>query len=276
MTQHKIAQVMKTVCESKGGCEFALYLGDNIYDTGVSGVDDTQFNTKFEEPYTIVPFRFYVVLGNHDYGGGGAGFEFWKAQAQVDYSQVSTKWTMPDRYYAFHAPADVGPTDSPTVDFLGLDTNNVMWTGDSAQQVWLDQELNASTAHWKVGYGHHPYISNGQHGNAGNYEGIPFIPVTSGANVKDFMDDSVCNKLDVYISGHDHNRQWLEPKCGTEFIVSGTAAKTTGLVGRGTPTFYENDALGGFLLVEMTATTFTGTFYDENGLLEFTRTVTKP
>ena len=93
--------------------------------------------------------------------------------------------------------------------------------------------------------------------------------------MKDFFDDSVCGKIDVYISGHDHNRQWLEPTCGTEYIVSGTAAKNTDLEPKGTPTFYENDKNGGFLLVELTSETFTGTFYDEDGVEEFSRTVAK-
>ena len=43
------------------------------------------------------------------------------------------------------------------------------------------------------------------------------------------MDDYVCGDIDVYFSGHDHNRQWLEPTCGTDFIVSGAGAKTTDL-----------------------------------------------
>lgn len=81
--------------------------------------------------------------------------------------------------------------------------------------------------------------------------------------------------IDLSICGHDHNRQWLEPTCGTELIVSGTAAKTTGLEGRGTPTFFEDDVDGGFLLVEIDGNTLTGWFYDDNAQEEFSRTITK-
>ncbi len=275
-TQYKVAEVAKNLCALKGGCEFALYLGDNIYDSGVSGTDDSQFQTKFEMPYANVPFPFYVVLGNHDYGGGGAGFEFWKAEAQVDYTNLSTKWTMPERFYSFLSPLDVGPQNGPKAIFIGLDTNAIMYSGDGDQQAWLEAQMaQAPAGGWKIGFGHHPYVSNGAHGNAGEYEGIPGIPVVSGGNVKDFFDDSVCGKIDLYISGHDHNRQWLEPACGTEYIVSGTAAKHTDLEPKGTPTFFENDQTGGFLYVELTDETFTGTFYDENGIEEFSRTVGK-
>ena len=47
-----------------------------------------------------------------------------------------------------------------------------------------------------------------------------------------FMEESVCGKIDVYFCGHDHNRQWFQPTCGTEFVVSGAAAKNTDLEGR--------------------------------------------
>ena len=61
---------------------------------------------------------------------------------------------------------------------FGLDTNALMldtdFVGDpTSQREWLDASLAASNFQWKKSFGHHPYLSNGQHGNAGNYEGIP-------------------------------------------------------------------------------------------------------
>jgi tartrate-resistant acid phosphatase type 5 len=188
----------------------------------------------------------------------------------VDYTQYSTKWTLPDFYYTFSSEGS-----KEGVDFFALDTNDIMYTGASAQKSWLQSATAASTGPWKIAFGHHTYVSNGQHGNAGEYEGVPFVPIVSGGNVKSFFDDAVCGKVDVYLCGHDHNRQWLEPACGTEFVVSGTAAKMTGLVGRGTPTFYENDQSGGFLLVEIHGLTLTGTLFDEDGNVEYTRTIQK-
>jgi hypothetical protein len=275
-TQYKVADAVKSVCDAKGGCDFALYLGDNFYDTGVDSVNDAQFSTKFEQPYMNIDFRFFVVLGNHDYGGGGTGNEFGKGQYQVDYSQMSSKFTMPSNYYTFSTPADAGPADAPLVQFFGLDTNLIMWgQGINEQKSWLDAAVQASSATWKIAFGHHTYISNGAHGVAGDYEDLPFVPIVNGESVKDFFDDSICNRVDVYICGHDHNRQWLEPRCGVEFMVSGTAAKETDLDDEEVPTFFENDQNAGFLLVEMTSTSMTGTFYDEDQVVEFTRTITK-
>ena len=44
-----------------------------------------------------------------------------------------------------------------------------------------------------------------------------------GDYVQEFMEAHICGKMDLLLSGHDHNRQWLEPTCGTEFVVSGAA-----------------------------------------------------
>jgi hypothetical protein len=93
--------------------------------------------------------------------------------------------------------------------------------------------------------------------------------------VKDFMDAQICGKVDLYLSGHDHNRQWLSPTCGTEFIVTGAAAKTTDLAGRGTPTLFEDDSDEGFVWIELRDNTMTGEIYNRTGVLEFTQTITK-
>jgi hypothetical protein len=81
--------------------------------------------------------------------------------------------------------------------------------------------------------------------------------------------------VDVYFCGHDHNRQWLNPTCGTDFIVSGAAAKTSDLEGRGTPFFWEDDTIEGFLWVEVRGRTMVGEFYDKNATLQYTQTLTK-
>jgi tartrate-resistant acid phosphatase type 5 len=273
--QSAVALVVDQVCRERGGCAFAVYLGDNMYDDGVSGVDDPQFQDKFELPYSGLSFPFKVVLGNHDYGGDGAGWEADKAQHQVDYTQFSAKWQLPSHYYVESIPNEDTTPGATRADFFGLDTNAIMWGNFDDQQRWFESAVATSDATWKIVLGHHPYISNGRHGNAGEYEGIPFIPIVSGIDVRDFVEDSVCGNVDLYLSGHDHNRQWLAPQCGVEFVVSGTAAKVTDLVGRDTDTLFETDESGGFLIVEIEGDTLSGDFYDETGVLEFSRTVTK-
>jgi hypothetical protein len=264
--QYQVANTLEMLCPEIG-CDFVLYLGDNFYDEGVDGVTDTQFATKFEEPYADLEMPFYIVFGNHDYGL--IANNWGKADYQIDYSAFSDKWTLPAPWYDFEVE---------NTHFFALDSSRIFWDYQWDQQLeWLQQGTANSGAPWKFAFGHHPYISNGAHGNAGNYEGLPFpIPLISGEDVKDFMEDGVCGDIDVYFCGHDHNRQWLEPACGTEFVVSGAAAKYTDLEHHDDqPTLFEDDQEPGFLWVEIDGDTLTGRFYDADGNIDFERTIQK-
>ncbi len=268
--QHQVGAAMGALCAAKG-CDFVVLLGDNFYPSGVTSTTDPQWQTAFVQPYATVDAPFYVVLGNHDYGGKGQGQEFGKEQAQLDYAQVNPKWRLPARHYRW----SLGPAE-----FFAADTNRSMyagkWPGVDDEQVRHDfaQWLPASTATWKIAFGHHPYYSNGPHGNAGHYDGVGLIPIANGEGVKDFLEATVCGKADVYLSGHDHSQQWLTPRCGsTELIVSGAGSSPTTLPGKNA-SYFQSLRLG-FLWVELRERTFTGIFYDETGAEEFRRVLTK-
>lgn len=264
--QFAVAAAVEQVCADRG-CEFALYLGDNFYDVGVDSTMDVQFQDKFEMPYMDLEFPFYITLGNHDYGALGNQWD--KSQYQVEYSNFSDKWNLPSEFYSF----DVGP-----VTFISLDTSRLFWDKDvEPQAAFLQETLAASDRPWSIVFGHHPYISNGSHGNAGNYEGLP-IPIVSGETVEEFFSDEVCGKATVYLCGHDHNRQWHQPTCGTEFIVSGAAAKTTGFENRdGNPApRWQDDTKEGFAWIEVSQEGMTVAFYDLDANLDYEQTVPKP
>ncbi|MBL8939904.1 MAG: metallophosphoesterase [Archangium sp.] len=273
--QNAVGQAMGTICAQRG-CDFVVLLGDNFYPTGVTSVTDPQWQTAFVQPYSTVNAPFYAVLGNHDYGGDGAGYEANKADVEVAYSQVNPKWRMPSLHYRFtqgHA------------EFFALDTNRSFWgpngTGDTQTRADINAWLGASTATWKIALGHHPYKSNGPHGNAGNYDcqqilgqcvSLPLF--TDGRHIKNFLETIVCGRADVYLSGHDHSLQWLTPTCnGTHLMVSGGGASAT-TNDTTNPVHYQTTDLG-FLYVELNGRTFTGTFYGETGNVLFTRSFTK-
>jgi tartrate-resistant acid phosphatase type 5 len=280
--QRRVAIAMRDLCAAKG-CDFALMLGDNIYDAGVDSTTDSQWQTKFEQPYMDVNLPFYVALGNHDYGGklivdiAGIGNEFDKGKVEVDYTQVSMKWNMPATHYTF---------TWGNVGFVVLDTNSILWSdntyGDQAQ--WLPSALaQVAGKRWIFTAGHHPYRSNGQHGNAGDYDapelaGITIgnpLPIQNGDAVKSFFDDNVCGISQVYFAGHDHSRQWIdEPTalCGTEMIISGAGASVTSIQDRGNKAFYQDASEVGFMYVVVDGDKFTGEFYDANGAMDFSRT----
>ena len=259
MIQHQVADAVRQVCEERG-CDFALYLGDNLYEVGPFGIDDVQFVTKFEEPYAALPFPFYVVLGNHDYVPG----IFDRSDVEVAYSVRSEKWVMPHQFYAF----ELGPAL-----FIGVDTNAILFGVPRGleQEPWLRALLEQSQAPWRIMFGHHPYISNGAHGSAGSYDGLDaeLYPEASGALFRDFFERAACGAVDVYFAGHDHDRQWLAPRCGVTQLVSGAAAKLRPVTDHTHAAAFQDGTKQGFLWVELDAWTLHGIFFDERAEVDY-------
>ena len=285
--QYAVGKALGDKCK-QSGCDFVLYLGDNFYDTGVKDENDKQFAEKFEKPYETVDAPFYVVLGNHDYGAGGAGAEFLKKDFYVKYSKKNPKFHLPDAWWNVQVEH---------VHFFALDSNALLY-GDvlpfiiQKQLAEVDAAIKASTAPWKISFAHHPMRSNGPHGNAGCYEGakaapIPqlcgVIPVASGKGVKEAYEKLLCGRVDVHLSGHDHSRQWLDKAASTKFckdvelLISGGGAKTTNVETKTiggyefNPFHFQDADKSGFLYVEITGDNFKGQFIDSAGKVEFER-----
>ncbi len=262
--QYQVGAAMGTLCAAQG-CDFVILLGDNFYPNGVDSTEDPLWKKAFVDPYATVEAPFYAVLGNHDCGGDGAGTDLPRGDVQVAYSEVNPKWRMPGRHYKW----SLGE-----VDFFVADTNRSMFSVDEDVRTDFEKWLPASTAKWKIAFAHHPYLSNGEHGNAGSYDGLPFVPVANGAGVKSFLDERVCGQADFLFTGHDHSIQWLETTCdGTELIVSGGGAKATRLLGK-QPAYYQSKNLG-FVYMIIRGNTLTASFYDADGVQQYTRTVVK-
>jgi len=268
--QYAVGEAAAKICLEKG-CDFGLLLGDNFYDVGVSSADDPQFATKFEAPYAKLDIPFYVVLGNHDYGA--SSFEWYRGEFQKQYALKNPKWKFPKEYYTFVAKEG-------HADFFAFDTARLMW-GDMVeeQKTFLNKAIGDSKALWKIAFAHHPYLSNGQHGNAGWYEGIPLVPILSGGTVKDFMDSVICGKVDLYLCGHDHNRQSFSADasdCGVNFIVNGASSKTSDFKYHNkNKTLWDDDKKEGFIWIELKDKVMTGIWYDKDANLDFQYTVEK-
>jgi tartrate-resistant acid phosphatase type 5 len=261
--QAAVAAAMVRKCAT-ARCDFAVLLGDNIYESGTDSANDPQFKSKFEDVYAALNMDFYVVLGNHDYGGNGAGTSFGKGKNEVDYTLKSTKWKMPAAHYHFV---------KSNIEFFALDTNLQVFSMDAQQKTDVSGWITASTSPWKIAIGHHPYKSNGPHGNAGNYDRLPLPPV-NGKGVKDFLEANVCSKVDLYLSGHDHSMQWLTDKCGTTTLaVSGAGAEVTSLTARNAVAYESTER--GFMYFTVTDKKLTAEIISEAGTVLSTQTMTK-
>lgn len=124
--------------------EFVIMLGDNI----IGGDTPAEMASKFTTPYKALldaGVVFHAVLGNHD------------NPTQRFYTPFHMGG---ERYYTFQAG---GAGSTGAVRFFALDTDYL----DAPQLAWLEKELAAPGADWKIAFFHHPlYSSGGTHGSA--------------------------------------------------------------------------------------------------------------
>jgi tartrate-resistant acid phosphatase type 5 len=200
--QREVAGQMGVVAQNIGA-RFVISVGDNFYEDGVKSLADDHWKKSFENVYTAPSLRvpWHVILGNHDYHGN--------CDAQLAYARMSSRWTMPARYYMqSHQLAD-----GTRADFFFLDTtpmikvyyrrefeerihDNVITQDVPGQLAWFKAALTASKAQWKIVFAHHPIYSGGEHGDQPELiEGV--LPVLQEHNVH------------AYFNGHDHDLQHL-------------------------------------------------------------------
>lgn len=269
--QKAVAAAMLQKCKADG-CDFGVMLGDNFYDEGVKDAKDKMFKSHFEQHYHPLNINMYTTIGNHDYGVlGGTGLGFHKAKYYIDYAKTNPKFVFPSNYYAF---------TKKNTHFISLNTAELFFAyNQKKQEAFVRAEVAKATTQksvWKIAFGHHPYISNGTHGNAGRYEGIPIpIPYVSGTILKKFFEKDICGKVDFYLCGHDHNRQVLVQKCGTEFIVSGAGASSKKWGDPKRNKFHWQSATVGFTYIHIKGRTLTLQMLDQTGKLEYTKVYTK-
>ena len=161
-------------------------MGDNIY-----GRDDPRdYRQKFEEPYRALldaGVKFYAALGNHD------------DPKQRFYKNFNMGG---ERYYTFKAP-------HAGVRFFALDSNYM----DKPQLEWLEKELQASGADWKICFFHHPLYSSGKKHGPSEELRTALEPVL------------VKHGVDLVLQGHEHFYERIEPQNGIHYFISGAAGQ---------------------------------------------------
>lgn len=224
--QRAVADAIAQTCSS-AECDSVFLLGDNVYDRGIKDPRDPLMDRMFRKYYEALKIPFQVVLGNHDNGRWSNDWE--RGRAQVLYGKLNSQFVLPSEYYWFETAEMV---------VMALDTSRLMWNKDHAPQAKMLEEAylrSQQTGKWFLVMGHHPYISNGHHGNAGKYDGVSFFGPVSGSDLKKFLDRNVCGKAVMYLSGHDHNLQILDARqkgCDMIQVVSGTGSSVEGWKGK--------------------------------------------
>lgn len=146
--------------------DFIITTGDNSYGSASIDTNVGQHYHDYIGIYTggFPPGaeinRFFPTLGNHDLSDGGGLAAYLNYFTLPGEGIPSSNTSGNERYYDFIQ----GP-----VHFFALNSNLDELDGitpDSPQGQWLQTQLAASTAPWKIVYFHHPPYSSGYHGNS--------------------------------------------------------------------------------------------------------------
>ncbi|MGL5272301.1 MAG: metallophosphoesterase [Phocaeicola sp.] len=214
--QKPIAEVMGEMADVVGPeCIFAA--GDVHHFEGVRSVNDPLWMTNFELIYKHpeLMIDWFPILGNHEYRGN--------TQAVIDYTQVSRRWTMPDRYYS-----KVFKEKDVTIRFVLIDTAPLIdkyrtetdQYPDAVKQdmekqlAWIDAELAAAKEDWVIVIGHHPIFAETKK------------DASERTDLQNRLDPILRkHKVDVYACGHIHNFQHVRmPKSNIDYVTNGSAS----------------------------------------------------
>jgi len=224
--QSLVAQALLKHC-LWDSCDFGVLTGDNVYPAGVKSKNDTILEESFDKYYNPINIPFMIALGNHDYGK--LSFQKKRASFQLLHAQKNSLFVLPHYWYI---------KETPNAVFAVIDTTRLMWKKNIESQEKLIQNAHQRSIiqkKWFFVVGHHPFLSNGPHGNAGKYDQYKWPHFVSGKHVKKFIKKNVCGKAHFYLSGHDHSLQLIDAnqrKCDLLQLVSGSAAEITSLKAR--------------------------------------------
>ena len=210
--------------------DFVVTTGDNYY-TNAGGSGTGKYDEAIGKYYcsflegisttgsncpagTAATNAFFPTLGNHDYSDAGDSTTASNYIAYFDLPGIPGNSSGNEYYYDFVQ----GP-----VHFFALNSNTQEDDGtssSSAQAAWLQAQLAASTAPWKIVYFHHAsYSTASAHGDT-SYMQWPFDQWG----------------VDVVLNGHDHTYERLE-KNGVWYFVTGNSGwnlRTSDCYGRAT------------------------------------------
>jgi tartrate-resistant acid phosphatase type 5 len=204
LPQWRVARSMEAVAEKAGDVNFVILLGDSFYGKDLQSISDKRWNYRFENMYSgreLDKLPFFAILGNHD-RGKNADIELAYAREKIG----SGRWQMPARYYS----QDFGKHHGgPLLRVVFIDTTAIEPEAIRQQVEFVRHAFNATPAPvWRMVVGHHTIRSFGKHGKDTRLQSL-VLPLLQE------------NKVDFYLSAHDHNRQVIVRDGEPYYLISG-------------------------------------------------------
>lgn len=214
LEQRAVADAMEKVAKNNKNLDFVILLGDNFYIDNKLTETSPEWNTMFEEVYSgayLSTVPFYAILGNHDVDLSLNP----NTHPEIEYSKKalgSNRWRMPAHY--FHT--DFGNIHGrPLLRIVFLDTNasdkEMSVQASYVRAQFIDNPVQPI---WKIVAGHHTIRTCGKHyADSSNLAKI-LLPVMQEA------------KVNLYMSGHDHNQQFIVKKDEPVYVINGAGGKS--------------------------------------------------
>lgn len=215
--QNLVAKSMEQLAGKDGKLDFVTLLGDNFYETHAMAVDSQEWKNSFENVYVgsyLSRIPFYAVLGNHDYRHQVDGVPNHPDHVQIEYSQRglgSNRWRMPARYYS----VDFGKVDQRTLlRIVFVDTSLKDEALEKQTEIIRQRFLSQpGDPLWKMVVGHHTVKSFGKHHG------------DESAATRAVLQAMQEAKVDVYLSGHDHNQQLIAIDGEPLYVINGSGGR---------------------------------------------------
>jgi len=170
-----------------------------------------QYLRRHTEKFRKLRGRMHMILGNHDYYSNHSD----RLELFLHRKENQFKWYMKNKWYNF-----VRTYNGFKIEFIAIDTNVESLSKDEMQKQKSFLQnilLIKKKCHYRIIFGHHPLFSNGQHGNA------------TGALRKFYEFIIKLGRIDIIMSGHDHDKQILQRKIFKQTIiqiVSGSSCRS--------------------------------------------------
>ncbi len=246
LRQWRVAHAMETIADRDGRLDFVALLGDNFYGTPLSGVDDAQWQTKFEKVYNghwLSHVPFYAVLGNHDYP--------LSKDAELEYARKhagSGRFQMPEHTYT----RDFGQVDGhPLLRVVFFDSEvEGADLGDQIQVIEQAFEQPGPAPIWRMVTAHHPLRTASD-------------PGPDSTLAAALLPTLLRQHVDLYVSGHDHSHQLLLRPGEPAWVISGGGGQKLNPLFKATEPHAFAASEAGFVKLDISAGHLDMVFYNE-------------